>query len=140
MSYATSDFTESLERVNIEREQIARVIAAWGHGDGMGSNDSQPTGWAEDSPTEWSGGFLVQLKDGRYAYIWGWCDYTGWGCQDGAYVRHYDTEPERAALDFTTEDRNAADSHPRDWDEEPADLNRWLVAERAVARAEEDGS
>lgn len=134
MSYATYDFTESLSRVGVEREQIERVIAAWGHGDGMASDDPQPTGWAEDSPTEWSGGFLVKLKDGRYAYIWGWCDYTGWGCQDGAYIRHYDTEPDRAALEFNS--KQDSDSHPKDWDEEPADLNRWLVAERPAGRAE----
>lgn len=26
---------------------------------------------------------VVKLKDGRYAFITAWCDYTGWGCQDG---------------------------------------------------------
>ena len=31
----------------------------------------------------WTGGFVLKLKDGRFAYLTGWCDYTGWGCQDG---------------------------------------------------------
>lgn len=26
---------------------------------------------------------VLKLKDGRYAFITAWCDYTGWGCQDG---------------------------------------------------------
>lgn len=24
-----------------------------------------------------------QLNDGRFFYLEAWCDYTGWGCQDG---------------------------------------------------------
>ena len=27
----------------------------------------------------WEGGFLVSLKDGRFAYITGWNDTSGWG-------------------------------------------------------------
>ncbi len=27
--------------------------------------------------------WIVKLTDGRYAYIQGWCDYTGWDCQSG---------------------------------------------------------
>jgi len=27
----------------------------------------------------WSGTALVLLRDGRWATIFGWCDYTGWG-------------------------------------------------------------
>lgn len=26
---------------------------------------------------------VVRLLDGRCAYLDAWCDYTGWGCQDG---------------------------------------------------------
>ena len=32
----------------------------------------------EDS-TDWAGGFVVEMKNGRYALSRGWCDYTGWG-------------------------------------------------------------
>ena len=28
--------------------------------------------------------YILQMKDGRYVYLTGWCDYTGWGCQDGS--------------------------------------------------------
>ena len=27
--------------------------------------------------------WVVELKDGRFGLLWAWCDYTGWGCQDG---------------------------------------------------------
>lgn len=101
------------------------MIAAWGGGDGMGANDGMKPGWAEDGATDWSGGFLLRLKDGRYAYVWGWCDYTGWGCQDGAYVRYYDSEPRLVSLAFHSVAEH--DSKPFDWDESPADLNRWLA-------------
>ena len=26
--------------------------------------------------------YICELKDGRYAYVTGSCDYTGWGCQE----------------------------------------------------------
>lgn len=26
---------------------------------------------------------MFRLNDGRYAFLTAWCDYTGWGCQDG---------------------------------------------------------
>ena len=35
----------------------------------------------ENDETSWIGAFL--LKDGRYLFLSAWCDYTGWGCQDG---------------------------------------------------------
>jgi hypothetical protein len=92
MSYATYDFTESISRVGLDRAAIERVVAAWGSGDGQGE-DAGHCRWAEDGVTDWSGGFLMRLRDGRYAYLTGWCDYTGWGCQDGARVEYFDAEP-----------------------------------------------
>lgn len=118
MSYTTSDFSESLERT-IPADQVAKVIAAWGSGDGMGT-DAGHYRWGADGASDWSGGFLLRLKDGRYAYITGWCDYTGWGCQDGAEVSYYDKRPKLSSLGA-----KPADS---EWDIEPIDLNRWLKA------------
>lgn len=46
--------------------------------------------------TEWTSGetgtelnlyAVLRLKDGRWASLEAWNDYTGWGCQDGATVR-----------------------------------------------------
>ena len=121
MSYTTSDFSESLSRVGIEPVLVARVLAAWGGGDGQGEDSGK--GWSDEGVTDWTGGFLFQLKDGRVAYVHGWCDYTGWGCQDGAAVVWYDAPPQLADV-VAPEDMS---TQPHDWDEEPADLNKWLA-------------
>jgi hypothetical protein len=119
MSYATYDFSESLKQT-IGYESVDSVLAAWGHGTGMGEDAGK--GWSEGGATEWSGGFLLRLKDGRFAYLCGWCDYTGWGCQDGAEVKYFDEQPALKDLD--------ADAVEFDrWDLEPADLNRWLQSD-----------
>lgn len=110
-SYTTYDFAESLVR---EREvavsNIETVLAAWGNVDRDGACCDACGG-------EWSGGFLMQLKDGRFAYLTGWCDYTGWGCQDASSLRFYLTKPELASLEEFTADK---------WDLDPIDLNKWL--------------
>lgn len=28
--------------------------------------------------------YILKLKNGKYSYGTGWCDYSGWGCQDNA--------------------------------------------------------
>lgn len=63
---------------------------------------------------DWSGGFVMELSNGRFAYLSGWCDYTGWGCQDGAEIVHA-----AALTDLQTPSEET-------WDENPADLNKWL--------------
>jgi hypothetical protein len=100
MSYALYDYTETLNVCGVDPHNVKRVIASWGE---------------QGDYAEWSGGFLLEMKDGRFAYASGWCDTTGWGCQDGANVTYFESEPERESL----EDR------VKDWDEEPSDLNRW---------------
>lgn len=76
--YTSFDFTESLNRVNIPIEDITFVLYAWGK---------------QGDFAEWSGGFVMKLDDGRYCIVTGWCDTTGWGCQDGANVEYFDTQP-----------------------------------------------
>ena len=84
MSYTVDDFSECLSCAvrdttqDVLRERIHRVLAAWGKGRGMGEEPAHFRASAESS-TDWNGGFLCQLIDGRYAYVSGWCDYTGWG-------------------------------------------------------------
>lgn len=125
MSYTTDDFEESLGRVTVTARDVARVIAAWGRGGGMGT-DAGHYRWDSDGATEWAGGFLVSLKDGRFAYITGWCDYTGWGCQDGAACYFFDVLPTLAQMHEAAKD----DDSPAyaEWDLEPSDLNHWLAA------------
>lgn len=111
-SYTTSDFSESLVREpEVEIANIEKVLAAWGNVDRDGACCDACGG-------EWSGGFLMQLKDGRFAYLTGWCDYTGWGCQDGASLTFYTEQPKLAKLN--------EDISEKSWDLEPSDLNKWL--------------
>ena len=99
MSYTRYDFSESMDRATITPDKIDSVIAAWGEStEGYG---------------EWSGGFVMKLKDGTYAYLTGWCDTTGWGCQDGADITYYDTLPDYATF-------------KKEWDIDPIDINKWL--------------
>lgn len=51
-------------------EDVKKILAVI-----EGTNDEESWHW------------LVELRDGRYAYITGGCDYTGWDCQ--GYVESY---------------------------------------------------
>lgn len=61
------DWEEAFKYANgFTREDVAEVVAAQ---DGFNDGDS------------WIGVF--KLVDGRFAWLTAWCDYTGWGCQEG---------------------------------------------------------
>lgn len=105
-TYTRYDFSESMDRVTITPDKIRSVVAAWGEStEGYG---------------EWSGGFVMALKDGRFAYLTGWCDTTGWGCQDGAEITYYDSLPDYATFTKSYQDDSIQ------WDVNPRDLNKWL--------------
>jgi hypothetical protein len=50
--------------------------------------------WApgDATGTELSLYAVLRLRNGQWASVEAWNDYTGWGCQDGAVVRIGDTE------------------------------------------------
>jgi hypothetical protein len=99
MSFTTYDFSETHKGAGFPREDIERVEAAHGeNGDG----------------NEWSGGFIMRMKDGRRVYISGWCDYTGWGCQDGTNV------------EVMSDDAPLPPDAEGEWETDPADLNRYV--------------
>jgi hypothetical protein len=108
------DLTESLNKAGINPDYVDRVLYAWGHGD---------EGYAE-----WEGGFILSLKDGRYVYVWGWCDTSGWGCQDGGGVIPFNHQPTIAEVVEATakhdEAPHAAD--PSAWEEGSVVMQRWL--------------
>jgi hypothetical protein len=123
MSYAVYDFSESLDRVGIDRKSVARVVAAWGFSGDYG---------------EWEGGFVMEMTDGRFAYVWGWCDTSGWGCQDGAEVEWSDALPELKIKRATPQHMSGyieqlfggrSPAWGEEWDENPADLNRYIRGE-----------
>lgn len=105
MSYTTYDFSETLSGCGIQREDVARVEAAWG---------------TQGDYAEWDGGFVIRMKDGRRLYLTGWCDTTGWGCQDGTEMSELsgDELPNNPSGNWR--------ESPADWDMEPADLNRFI--------------
>lgn len=90
MSFSTYDFDQTLKGTNIARTDIKRVVAAHG---------VTEQACCQNCGGEWSGGFLLEMKNGRFVYVHGWCDYTGWGCQDGTGRQDLDEMPELAALD-----------------------------------------
>lgn len=101
MTYTVDDLAESLQRVKLSAP-VETVLCAWGK--------------SEEGYGEWSGGFVLRLKNGEFAVLTGWCDTTGWGCQDGAEVSVYPSEKEALA------------EAPLLADENPADLNLWVEA------------
>lgn len=109
-TYALNDFSESLSRVRLPSLPVF-VVRAWGES-------------SEGPGCEWSGGFVLRLADGQFAYVSGWCDYTGWGCKDGAHVT---VGPTIEGLDIKSSDHRQPKSKDS-WDDEPVDLNRWIVA------------
>lgn len=118
-AYTLYDYTETLRAAAIDAASIERVVAAWG---------------SQGCMSEWEGGFILKAKDGRWGYVWGWCDTTGWGCQDGATVEWYDAEPDRTIKRGTPQHMGGyiealSGGDPKkfehEWDESPEDLNRW---------------
>lgn len=51
---------------NFNKDDILNVLAVW-----EGQNDGDSWRW------------IVELNNGKFAYLIGWCDYTGWDCQSG---------------------------------------------------------
>jgi len=60
------DLEECLGCAGVEKELVANVLA-------------EVPGEA-DGPN-WHA--IVKMVDGKFGYLTGWCDYSGWGCQDG---------------------------------------------------------
>ena len=124
-SYTTDDFECSLDRAGIAAADVKRVIAAWGLSGGY---------------AEWEGGFVMEMADGRFAYVWGWCDTSGWGCQDGAQVEWSEVAPDLTIKRGTPQHMGGyieslfgvtSEAWNQPWDEDPTDLNRWLAGAAA---------
>lgn len=113
MSFSTYDFDETLKGTSIERTDIKRLIAAHG---------VTEAGCCDSCGGEWSGGFLLEMKDGKFVYVHGWCDYTGWGCQDGTGRLDFDSVPELKDLDGSVE-----------WETTVPDLQRYIETGEGAA-------
>lgn len=118
-SYTNYDFSETVNHVDspIKMEQVKEVLFAYG--------DSQ------EGYGQWAGGFIMRLNDGRIILITGWCDTSGWGCQDGinwvelgSGIDGWDAEIKRQNNIMWT---NMPELEK--WDDTPADLNRLVRGE-----------
>jgi hypothetical protein len=124
-TYTVNDFRQSLSRVHLAprtwgqdktppANPPVRVIAAWGY--------TSDEGWSD-----WYGGFLMTMSDGTIKYLYGWCDTSGWGCQDDATLIDIPTDrivlPELAAIDHPPH----IDPATIEWDMFPVDLNKYLM-------------
>lgn len=111
--YHRYDFSESVQRVTFSNRPV-KCLYAWGTGE-------------EDGGSTWSGGFVIELANGTVALLCGWCDYTGWGCQDGAWVYEFlSVELAQKHLSEST-DYNEKQFPPiSEWDKEPFDINKWI--------------
>lgn len=133
MSYTVNDFSESLSRSYIEPNKVAQVVAAWGWGNGQGAKDQKDKKFDDGyGVSDWAGGFLLKMVRGDHIYLSGWCDYTGWGCQDGIEIEYLGyNKPDFKHLGGS--DRSAETDRPipkEEWDLEPIDLNNWLQGNR----------
>lgn len=118
MGYDLYDFTHSLEAVSIPITRMEHCSLGFGY---------SPEGYGS-----WTGGFVCHTRSGApWVLVCGWCDTTGWGCQDGAQAFEFDHEP------TAEEVREAFIGYCGEWsaealddpDVDPADLNRMLRGE-----------
>lgn len=92
MEYDTLDHP-GIAEAGIQWDEVQEVVHAW--------SLAQSTG-------QWDGDevkYVIVLKDGRWAFIEGWCDYTGWGCQDGAMAYFASSEEELVENHLSVGDR-----------------------------------
>lgn len=59
-------------------------------------------GWNDGDSWHW----IVRLKDNTYAYITGWCDYTGWDCRSGGRAYRFTTVDALVAAGNIEQDDN----------------------------------
>jgi len=83
------DWEEAFKYANgFDREDVVEI-----HGFIEGENDGDP--WRT----------YGKLRDGRYFYLEAWCDYTGWGCQEGGHSAVEDTRENIVRYGLTEEAR-----------------------------------
>lgn len=137
MSYTLGDFQHLLEGLQYDLNyksglgtaKIVEVVKACSYNDYV-----------------WHGRFVVKLSDGRWAYLCGgicesdYFDYTnilfGSSLEDlhlPLCWEHVQQENVKAGRsDGVSGEGNIDKTGPIDWDEKPADLNRWLKQESAI--------
>jgi hypothetical protein len=115
-TYDLYDFTESLNIAGVPKGRIEYCSFAFG---------DSPEGWGS-----WHGGFVCHTRTGSpWLFVFGWCDTTGWGCQDGAWAVEFQEEPDKDAIIVAWKDQMYGDPPLEDGDHAPIDINRYLRGE-----------
>ena len=92
-----SDFNEAVRaaKPSVDPKEVKHM-----HACKFGENDGPSWVW------------ILELLDGSFGYLKAWCDYTGWGCQDGGSYSGGFKNAEEAAMaieisegEFTEKDR-----------------------------------
>lgn len=100
---AINDYTHTLNLAELGLVQRCKeILAAWRVTDLSGRRT----------------GFLLCLKDGRFAYATGSCGPTGWGDNDSSCVTYFDRCPDVGTLDKPQEAR---------WIAPPDQLHDWIA-------------
>jgi hypothetical protein len=82
------DWQEAMSCASLQFDDVMRVISS-----DEGENDGDP----------WVAVFL--MKDGTFARISSWCDYTGWDCQSGGDCKRESTFKALVNLALTPDER-----------------------------------
>lgn len=79
---AAYDWQEAMKYAKFKFEEVEKIIF---------SEDGEP------DEKDWK--LIVKLKSGKFGWLTAWCDYSGWGCQEGGSSEICDTEEQcREAL------------------------------------------
>lgn len=115
MAYDLFDFTESLSVAGVPEQRVEHCSFAFGE---------------QGCMAEWEGGFVCHTRSGKpWIFVFGWCDTTGWGCQDAAWVVEFESEPTAEQIDAAWRAQMSAAPPVGNGDRDPIDLNRHLRGE-----------
>lgn len=88
-SYESDDIKYAFECNNLSSklDDIDVIVA-----EVCGANDEDHWYW------------ILQLKDGTFTWVSGWCDYTGWDCQSGVETGNKVQTPQQAVEELIVSD------------------------------------
>lgn len=91
MEYETWEHP-ALSEAGVDLNDVREIVHYWSRAD--------IEGWDGDEVK-----YVITLTDGRWVFVEGWCDYTGWGCQDGADAYYASSEEELVKHHLSVGDR-----------------------------------
>lgn len=81
--------------------------------------------WGENDGPHWY--WIIEFKDGSFGYLDAWCDYTGWGCQQGGDFKGGFKSAEEAInaipVDYSFDEEKRAKLHAQTKGEMPYALS-----------------